>query len=375
MARPSGKRILKLATFLLLVIGVLFLFAGYRFDVETISGILGEVRIEGATFQVFRPEPLRPGGNGYYLLAADGRVPGVASGAGYAELPGSDVRLPIIVGYGERDALGEILLLSCHPGPYAPGSLEPIPELGNSAPAVLLLPASRQRLETLLEILGHPNRGIYLSLPGSRQRMGMTLLEILGYPNGRIYVSSVAGKRLKEMGLWAPVAYVLLCILGTVIVFPATIMWIAGALCFGPFLGTIAVYLGANLGAAAAFLTGRWVARETVEGWIPERLRALSDRLEGGGFRTILLLRLIPVMPYNLLNYLAGLSRMRFRDFMIGGAIGMLPIVVLWVLGVLAAVRVRLDHPITWIPLAILGLLLLVPYFLGKRRLSRVRSS
>ncbi|MEO7137909.1 MAG: TVP38/TMEM64 family protein [Gemmatimonadales bacterium] len=104
----------------------------------------------------------------------------------------------------------------------------------------------------------------------------------------------------------------------------------AGAI-FGLIKGTAVVLVAGTLGAAAAFLVARYVARGYVKRRIGTgRLAAVDRALARKGFRLVLLLRLTPVVPYSLLNYSLGLTRVRFRDFLLGSA-GMLPGTVLYV--------------------------------------------
>ncbi|HLK11922.1 MAG TPA: FAD-containing oxidoreductase [Candidatus Binatia bacterium] len=130
-------------------------------------------------------------------------------------------------------------------------------------------------------------------------------------------------------------AYVLACVL----VLPGAILTLGAGFVYGVAVGTPVVWVAANAGAVLAFLLGRTVAR----GWITRRLAgnprfAALDRAVGGaGFRIVLLTRLSPVLPFNLLNYAFGLTRVRLGDYVAGSMIGMLPGTLLYVyLGSLA---------------------------------------
>jgi uncharacterized membrane protein YdjX (TVP38/TMEM64 family) len=96
-------------------------------------------------------------------------------------------------------------------------------------------------------------------------------------------------------------------------------------LAFGALWGAVWSMIGAYLGALVAFAAGRFLGRSFVERIIGERLRALADKLARNGFYIILYLRLVPVIPYNALNLLAGASPIVFRDYFWASVIGMIP--------------------------------------------------
>jgi len=113
---------------------------------------------------------------------------------------------------------------------------------------------------------------------------------------------------------------------------PGSILTLAAGALFGVGWGTLYVLLAATLGSAAAFLVARYVAR----GWVEERLAgdpklAAIDRAIGAeGRKIVLLLRLSPAFPFNVLNYALGLTRVRFADYLIA-SVGMLPGTLLYV--------------------------------------------
>ena len=118
-----------------------------------------------------------------------------------------------------------------------------------------------------------------------------------------------------------------------VLAVPGTILTLVSGFVFGVTFGTALVSAGSLLGAIAAFLLGRFSTRN----WVAERvarstrLRALVAVTRDDGFRIVLLARLSPLLPYNLLNYLFGLTAVRFRDYVLGSWLGMLPATVLYV--------------------------------------------
>lgn len=157
----------------------------------------------------------------------------------------------------------------------------------------------------------------------------VAVLIVLGRYAGGV-VPAVA-EQVARMGTWGPVAYVGAYVLGAVLLIPGSVLTLAAGAIFGLIRGTALVLVGATLGAAAAFLVARYVARGYVERRIGTgRLAAVDRALARKGFRLVLLLRLTPVVPYSLLNYSLGLTQVRFRDFLLASA-GMLPGTVLYV--------------------------------------------
>lgn len=132
---------------------------------------------------------------------------------------------------------------------------------------------------------------------------------------------------VESVGPWGPVllagAYVVACVLFV----PGSVLTLGAGFLFGVVRGTIAVSAGSVLGATAAFLIGRTLLR----GWIEKRVAAYPrfeaiDRGVGKeGFKIVLLVRLSPVFPFNLLNYAFGLTNVRLWQYVLASWIGMLP--------------------------------------------------
>jgi uncharacterized membrane protein YdjX (TVP38/TMEM64 family) len=127
--------------------------------------------------------------------------------------------------------------------------------------------------------------------------------------------------------------FVLVYVAAAVLFLPGSILTVGAGAIFGLLWGTISVSIGATLGAGAAFLIGRYLARKRVERWAAENPKfAAIDRAVGReGGRIVLLTRLSPLFPYNLLNYLFGLTRVGFWPYLAASWIGMLPGTVLYV--------------------------------------------
>jgi len=134
-------------------------------------------------------------------------------------------------------------------------------------------------------------------------------------------------QRISQLGAWAPVAFVLLYIVATVLFIPGFLLTLGAGVLFGVVRGAIIVLTGATLGACCAFLIARYFARERLTQRFSQdhRFRALDKAIADEGWKVVGLLRLSPVVPFNLLNYALGLTRVSLRDYFLASLIGMAP--------------------------------------------------
>lgn len=183
------------------------------------------------------------------------------------------------------------------------------------------------------------------------------------------------------LGAIAPLAFILLYIVITVAFVPASIVTLGAGVVFGVIKGAALVFVGAMLGATAAFLVGRYVAR----GWVASkiannpRFQAVDDAIARDGRKIIFLLRLSPVFPFNLLNYSLGLSQISLKDYVVG-TVGILPGTVMYVylgslVGNLATLGADSSQPpeaatVQWI-IRIVGLVATVAVTLYVTRIAR----
>ena len=131
---------------------------------------------------------------------------------------------------------------------------------------------------------------------------------------------------VESVGVWGPVVFVLAYATATVAFIPGALLTLAAGAIFGLVNGTVLVLVGATIGAACAFLFSRQLARAAIEQRLARNPRfAEFDSIVGDeGFKIVFLLRLSLVFPFNLLNYALGLTRVRFRDYVLA-SVGMLP--------------------------------------------------
>jgi phosphatidylserine/phosphatidylglycerophosphate/cardiolipin synthase-like enzyme/membrane protein DedA with SNARE-associated domain len=125
--------------------------------------------------------------------------------------------------------------------------------------------------------------------------------------------------------VWAPFALVAAYVIGGFLVFPVTVLIALTAITFGLWPGLAYASAGALLSAAATFQAGQLLGRGWLGGLMGPRTAKVSRQLARQGILSILVLRLAPVAPFTLVNLVAGASRVRFRDYMIGTVMGMAP--------------------------------------------------
>jgi uncharacterized membrane protein YdjX (TVP38/TMEM64 family) len=137
----------------------------------------------------------------------------------------------------------------------------------------------------------------------------------------------------KGMGATGGAIYAVFYIAGTALFFPGLPLTLGAGFLYGAVIGTLVVSPASVAGATLAFLIARYFARD----WVTRRLKkypqaaAIDRAIEKNGFKAVVLLRLQPVLPFNILNYALGLTSIRLRDYMLASWIGMFPATVLYV--------------------------------------------
>lgn len=160
-------------------------------------------------------------------------------------------------------------------------------------------------------------------------RYGLFLLLLAGITLAIVYRDQINVAAMQEWvqgaGAAGPIVFMLIYAIGTVFFFPGSIMTPVGGILFGPVLGTFYNLTGATVGATLAFLASRYLASGWVERKAGKRLQRLQAGVEAEGWRFVAFVRLVPLFPFNLLNYALGLTRIKLSHYIIASYIFMLP--------------------------------------------------
>ena len=138
---------------------------------------------------------------------------------------------------------------------------------------------------------------------------------------------------VQGIGPWGAVLFAAAYVPAAVLLVPGSLLTLGAGFVFGVVKGTVIVSIGSTAGAAAAFIVGRGIARD----WVARRLAgrpkmaAIARAVETEGFKIVLLTRLSPVLPFNLLNYAFGVTAVPFRQYVLASWIGMLPATIMYV--------------------------------------------
>ncbi|KAL8026236.1 hypothetical protein ABFX02_14G014500 [Erythranthe guttata] len=132
----------------------------------------------------------------------------------------------------------------------------------------------------------------------------------------------------QDLGYWGPVVLAVAYIPLTILAVPASVLTLGGGYLFGLPIGFIADSVGATLGAGAAFLLGRTLGRSFVISKLNDypKFHAVAIAIQRSGFKIVLLLRLVPLLPFNMLNYLLSVTPVSIASYMLASWLGMMPI-------------------------------------------------
>lgn len=155
-----------------------------------------------------------------------------------------------------------------------------------------------------------------------------------------------------RFGLWTPLVVVAVYLLRPLVLLPITPFWIATGTVFGPLEGAAWAVVGTSLGAALGFGLARRLGREFVEQRFGRRVRRWATLPGRQGMSTVLALQLTPIMPHDLINNLAGLSRMPYRSFFLGSLLGTIPVILVY--AYVGSAVLEVGSPRFWLAAALL---------------------
>lgn len=131
------------------------------------------------------------------------------------------------------------------------------------------------------------------------------------------------GRLLQTAGFWAPLVYMFIYAIGVCLFVPGTLLTGLGAAIFGAYWGFLYVWVGAMLGASAAFWIGRTLGRAFAASLVGDKLKKYDDAIERNGFATVLYLRLV-YFPFTPMNFGMGLTKVHFWDYFFGTGLGII---------------------------------------------------
>lgn len=139
--------------------------------------------------------------------------------------------------------------------------------------------------------------------------------------------------QIQQLGPWGPLVFIAAYVLACVFFAPGALLTLGAGALFGVPRGTVYVSIGSVLGATLAFLIGRYLARDWVVRKVSgnAKFQAVGKAVAAEGWKIVLLTRLSPVFPFNLLNYAFGVTEVSLKDYFLASWIGMLPGTVLYV--------------------------------------------
>jgi len=176
----------------------------------------------------------------------------------------------------------------------------------------------------------------------------------------------------EEAGSVAPLLFMIVYIIGTVFFFPGAVLTLLGGALFGPVLGTIYNLTAATIGSMLSFLVARYLASDWVQKKTGGRLKQLMNGVENEGWRFVAFTRLVPLFPFNLLNYGLGLTKIKFAHYSIATYIFMLPGAIAYTylgyIGKEAATGGEGLIQKSMLALALLGLVAFLPRIIGSIR-------
>lgn len=134
----------------------------------------------------------------------------------------------------------------------------------------------------------------------------------------------------RDLGPWGPLALAIAYIPLTILAVPASVLTLGGGYLFGLPIGIVADSVGATIGAVAAFLLGRTIGKSFVASMLKDypQFRSVSVTVQRSGFKIVFLLRLVPLLPFNMLNYLLSVTPVPLGEYALASWLGMMPITV-----------------------------------------------
>jgi uncharacterized membrane protein YdjX (TVP38/TMEM64 family) len=170
---------------------------------------------------------------------------------------------------------------------------------------------------------------------------------------------------VESYGIFSPIIYIILFTFIPLTLFPDSILAIAGGMCFGMVGGFIYTMIGAILGGTLSFFLARIMSHKVLNKLVKKNLSNLESAIKKRGFLLVLVLRLIPLFPFDIISYAAGFSGIKFKDFALATVLGIIP-------GIFVFINIgdkstEIGSSSFYVSLSLLIGLFVVAYFLKKK--------
>jgi len=202
------------------------------------------------------------------------------------------------------------------------------------------------------------------------------ILLIAGIALSIVYREYISADALEawvyDSGTAGPLVFMAIYIVGTIFFLPGSVLTLAGGALFGPVWGTFYNLTGATIGAIISFIAARYLAHDWVEKKTGGRLKSLKQGVESEGWKFVAFVRLVPLFPFNLLNYALGLTKIKLSHYSLATYIFMLPGAIAYTyLGYVGREAVAGDEAIiqkVMLAIALLAIVSFLPSLIGKLR-------
>ncbi len=180
---------------------------------------------------------------------------------------------------------------------------------------------------------------------------------------------------IQSLGVWGPLVFVVLYIAGTVLMVPGVIPTVMAGALFGGLWGTVYASIGSTVGAALSFLIARYLARDAIGDWLASKpgIKRIDTMTLNHGALIVGIVRLVPLIPFNLVNYAFGLTHVRFWRYVLVSWICMLPGTFLYAAGTDVVLKAFCSGDVPWLALAGLVVALVLVILLGRKASGRLR--
>lgn len=145
------------------------------------------------------------------------------------------------------------------------------------------------------------------------------------YLSNKVLSIQIMTEHLRQQGMWAWLIFICIYSLTTVLLFPGSVLTLVGGFLFGPIWGVVLNMAGAMIGATLSFLLARYLAADWISRKLGRKLSIVMNGIENNGWQFVAVVRLLPILPFNFLNYALGLTKISLLQYSVASFIFMLP--------------------------------------------------